>query len=451
MTQEQAKEMGTMHPHTSSTNDAGSAAAAHPQETELQGHLLLLARVGWVALTLLVLALTALSLPQAYSLLQTICIPGTSCLTYQLAQADLRVLQQLGLSPGLLAAYQLGLDTATVLIYTSLAALIFWRRAADRMALFCAYMLVLTGSATYSGLLDLGLRTASPAWYWPVGVLELLGQVSILIFFLIFPRGRFVPPWTRWWALVAVLLEVHYIFFTDQLQAGKSSGPIDFLAFVALTLSLVGLQIYRYRRVSTLDERQQTKWVVFGFSVAIVGFILTYTLAHVFTEVSRQSSVFNIMVLGTVTYAFLLLIPISIAIAILRSRLYDIDVIINRTLVYGALTGTLALVYWGSVVLLQELFRPFLGNSNDLAIVTSTLAIATLFIPLRRRIQAFIDRRFYRRKYDAARTLEAFSRTARDEVDLDRLTGRLVEVVDETMQPAHVWLWLRPETGHKRS
>jgi hypothetical protein len=433
--------------------DMGSTSLPFAPQDNLTGLLLLVARAGWIALTLLVLTLTALSIPQAYALLQTICQPGTACLNFQLVQADLHALHQLGLSPGFLAAYQLGLDIATVLIYTSLAALIFRRRSADRMALFCAYMLVLTGSATYTGLLDVGLRTVAPAWYWPVGVVELLGQVSLLFFFLIFPRGRFVPRWTRWWAVVAVLLEVRYIFLNDQLQASSNSGsgPIDFLALVALTLSLVGLQVYRFRRVSTLRERQQTKWVVFGFSVAIVGFILSYTLAHIFAEGMLQSSVFNIMVLGTITYAFLLLIPISIAIAILRSRLYDIDVIINRTLVYGALTGTLALVYWGSVVLLQELFRPFLGNSNDLAIVISTLAIATLFIPLRRRIQAFIDRRFYRRKYDAARTLEAFSRTARDEVDLDRLAGRLVEVVDETMQPAQVWLWLRPEPGRKRS
>ena len=137
------------------------------------------------------------------------------------------------------------------------------------------------------------------------------------------------------------------------------------------------------------------------------------------------------------------LVPITAGIAVLKYRLYDIDLLINRTLVYGVLTGTLALFYWGSVVSLQALLRPIVGEGNDLAVVVSTLLIATLFLPLHRSIQGFIDRRFYRRKYDAARMLESFSATLRDEVDLDSLVGRLVEVVEETMQPAHVSLWLK--------
>jgi hypothetical protein len=141
--------------------------------------------------------------------------------------------------------------------------------------------------------------------------------------------------------------------------------------------------------------------------------------------------------------ALLLLFPLSIAIGILRYQLFDIHVLINRTLVYGALTGVLALVYYSSVVLLQQAFRLLTGQSSDLAIVASTLAIAALFSPLRRRVQAFIDRRFYRRKYDTAQTLAAFSATLRDEVDLHRLTDSLLAVVEETMQPAHVSLWLR--------
>jgi hypothetical protein len=143
--------------------------------------------------------------------------------------------------------------------------------------------------------------------------------------------------------------------------------------------------------------------------------------------------------------AFMLSIPIAIGIAVLRSRLFDIDVVINRTLVYGSLTALLAAVYFGGVTATQAIFRTFTGQEEQpqLAIVVSTLVIAALFNPLRRRIQSFIDRRFYRKKYDAAKTLEAFSAKLRDETDLVTLSDDLVEVVRETMQPAHVSLWLR--------
>jgi hypothetical protein len=198
--------------------------------------------------------------------------------------------------------------------------------------------------------------------------------------------------------------------------------------------------MYRYRYVSTLVQRQQTKWVVYGFTANIVVSLLGLLPALIFPR-----SLFPLLFL-LVFICTSLLFLLTIGIAILRYRLWDIDLIINRTLVYATLTVTLALVYFGLIISLQSLVHLVTGTISEqpLVIVASTLAIAAVFHPLRRRIQAFIDRRFYRHKYDAAKTLEAFSTTLRNEVDLEQLREELVAVVSETMQPSHVSLWLPP-------
>jgi hypothetical protein len=435
-----------MNLQQSPTIDIERPDVRNESETRLPVRSLFIARVGWVVLTLLVLTLNAISIPRADALLQAICQPGTVCIS-GLTTADLGQLRHLGLSPGFLAAYQIGWDVVTTLIYTALAALIFWRRSADRMALFCTYMLVLFGGATYTSLLDLGLRTLAPAWYWLVGGLELLGQVCVPTFFLLFPSGRFVPRWTQWGVLVFVLYFVWYIFLTNA-YLGQVSGVIA-LVFAALILGLVGLQVYRYRRVSTFRERQQTRWVVFGLAVALGGFALILIIGNLFLPIEvRNSPVAGALIPTTVGDGLLLFIPISIAIAILRSRLYDIDTIINKALVYGLLTALLAAFYAGLVLGLQALLGGLLHQTNAIALVVSTLVIYALFQPLRSRIQAIIDRRFYRRKYDAARTLAAFSASLRSEVDLSQLSEQLVASVQETMQPVHVSLWLRPPAHH---
>ena len=201
-------------------------------------------------------------------------------------------------------------------------------------------------------------------------------------------------------------------------------------------------QIYRYRNVSNPVQRQQTKWVLFSIIVLLTGDFSVWLLGNIFLSLSLTQ---NSLLYETVSNFTLLLIPLSISIAILRYRLWDIDIIINRTLVYGSLTSILLLVYFGLVITLQFLVSMETGQiaHSPLIIVGSTLAIAALFQPLRNQIQAIIDRRFYRRKYDAARTLESFNKTLREEMDIEELRDRLVAVVQETMQPAFVTLWLR--------
>jgi divalent metal cation (Fe/Co/Zn/Cd) transporter len=198
--------------------------------------------------------------------------------------------------------------------------------------------------------------------------------------------------------------------------------------------------------VSDPSQRQQTKWVFFGVATAFGGSCGLLLLATVIPR-----SVLASLVGTTTLYLLVLLIPISIAVAVLRYHLYNVDILINRTLVYASLSVLLAVVYFGGVTATEAIFRSLTGQQQQpqLAIVVSTLVIAALFNPLRRRVQSFIDRRFYRKKYDARKTLEAFSAKLRDETDLDALSDDLVGVVRETMQPEHVSLWLRSDIPRK--
>jgi hypothetical protein len=210
------------------------------------------------------------------------------------------------------------------------------------------------------------------------------------------------------------------------------------LTLVALLLAVVSM-ILRFRR-SIGVERQQLKWIVYAGTVAAGGFALTLFLSGPFAN-----AVFALAFLAFIG------VPVAAGVAIMRYRLYEIDILINRTLVYGVLTVSLALIYLGSVVSMQYALRALTGQESQLAVVASTLAIAALFQPLRRRVQGFIDRRFYRRKYDAARTLTAFGARLRNEVDLETLADDLVGVIRETVQPAHVSLWLRlPDRAGRR-
>jgi hypothetical protein len=257
----------------------------------------------------------------------------------------------------------------------------------------------------------------------------------------VFPDGRFVPRWTRWlWAISVI---------SSGVQVFWPSAPFQLLlgtvSFAVLAVSVVAVQIYRYVRVSTPVERQQTKWVVIGFTVALPGALLATELTRSFPGPFSGVPQLYWIVFG-VLYLSPLLIPLSFGLAILRYRLWDVDVLINKALVYGLLTGLLGALYAGLIIGLESLAGAVTGTTGQqpVALVISTLAIAALFQPVRKRIQNLIDRRFYRKKYDAEKTLAVFSATLRNEVDLEQIREQLLAVVQETMQLAHVSLWLRP-------
>jgi hypothetical protein len=307
--------------------------------------------------------------------------------------------------------------------------------------------------ADYTLVADPGSLPGGTVAVWLSLWTPVLALIAATFFCLLFPDGR--PPSHRWrWvgrlALMGGVLLVLGLSLApgvlDERNYPGARNPVGVegagrllegtttvgtgLTLAALLLGVVSM-IVRFRR-SIGVERQQLKWIVYAGAVAAGGFALTLFLSGPFAN-----AVFAAAFLAFIG------VPVAAGVAIMRYRLYEIDLLINRTLVYGALTMTLVLVYLGSVVGLQYVFRALTGQGSQLAIVASTLTIAALFQPLRRRVQEFIDRRFYRRKYDAARTLTAFGARLRDEVDLETLAGDLVGVIRETVQPAHVSLWLR--------
>jgi hypothetical protein len=260
---------------------------------------------------------------------------------------------------------------------------------------------------------------------------EIAAYMTLLLLLLIFPDGRFVPRWT------VVALPLLFGFASE-------SVPLIAVTFTAYVAVGIFAQVYRYRRISDAVQRQQTKWVAFGLlSTVLVNGIWLFVATTFPPEYPIPARAYFLLVATPTFWLIGLVFPASVAIAILRYRLWDIDVLIRRTLIYGVLTGSLALVYFGSVVVLQSVFQTLTGQRSPIAIVLSTLVMAALFSSLHRRVQATLDRRFYRHKYDAAQTLAAFAATARDEVELDKLTAELLHVVEKTIQPTYVSLWLR--------
>ena len=432
------------------------SARASPPATTLRGRWLLLARMAWVAVAITALAVVLFSVPSSIEHYRSVCTAPTEVCSEraldqptQPTQEGVRALREVGLSVHSYAVLNVVIDKIFQLVWFAVGALIFLRRSDDRMAILTSLFLVTFGTVAVDTTDADALVTSQPAWWLPVQGVQIVGEVCVVLFFLLFPNGRFVPHWTRWLAVAFIA----FVVSRDQFPGFYSGSPalemVSEWVFIGYVVSLLWSQIYRYRRSSSEAQRRQTKWVVFGTTLAIVGTFPSRVPLD-FSLVDGDTP-FVLLVLKVGFALSFLLLPLSMGVAVLRSHLFDIDVVINRTLVYGSLTLMLALLYFGGVTATQAAFTALTGQVEQpqLAIVVSTLVIAALFTPLRRRIQSFIDRRFYRRKYDARKTLEAFSAQLRDETDLNALSEDLVGVVRETMQPAHVSLWLRPDTPRK--
>ncbi|HEX6482474.1 MAG TPA: hypothetical protein VF043_26830 [Ktedonobacteraceae bacterium] len=414
--------------------------------TRLSGHWLILARATWILLVAFAFVVLVVSLPQlpaTFAHLQQPCI-GLACTDSkgQLSPSALQALARFGISPLLYAIFSLAcVAILPAVVWILVGIILVWRKSDDWMVLLASFLLIDWGVSFATGVGT--FVPSTQIWQGSYSLLQTLAQAMLFLLFCLFPDGRFVPRWAVWLAIAGVL-DAPFNGFNGLLPSINwfFSGPVFFL----LVAVVLGTQMYRYVRVSTPIQRQQAKWLIFGLSLVFLINVLGYNvLSSIFPWLNQPAS-FAAAFFGTYLWALLFMsIPISIGIAMLRYRLWDIDILINRTLVYGSLTGLLVLIYIGLVVGLGSLARLFTGQlgQSPIVIVASTLAIAALFQPLRHRIQAIIDHRFYRRKYDAVKTVEAFSATLRNEVDLSQLREHLLTVVQETMQPAHVSLWLR--------
>ncbi len=428
----------------------GGAVVSNTATTRLTGTRLIIARAVWLALVVPSVGLFVISIPVYYQQLQRGCFIGTACgkLPGTLTAKGLQALPTLGFSGTEYAALFTIFFAIITAIWCAVGFIIFWRRSDDWLALLAAFFLVMSSTAPSLGNPTFMLALAYPVFALPLSLVSFLGLTSLLAFFLLFPNGRLAP---RWMGLILLLVIIYQFFnsFPSTTSPFDTNWPawLNLLVYPVFFGVIIVLQIYRYRRVSTPVQRQQTKWVILGVAAAIgfyIGLLVISLIAELIPSfINTINPILFNEVWGIILPVAFLLVPLSIGFAILRYRLYDIDLIIHRTLVYSTLTVVLALIYEVSVFTLQYLTSSLtLIKGNQLAIVASTLLIGLLFKPLHDRTRALIDRRFYRRKYDAARTIATFSATIRDEVDLNQLCTKLVAVVEETMQPAHVSVWL---------
>ncbi len=435
----------------------------HP-DTHLRGPVRVVVRVVWLVLVGTMLAAFAAGVPVRFGQLLNVVTGGTpggmgqliglsavleAVVISRLGPAVAGALDSFGLSLGFYAGYILTFEVMLALACAVIGIFIFWRRSDDWMALWVSLVLVLMGTNGVSQVAP-ALATVWPGGLVLITMVGMLGMVSLPHVLFLSPDGQFVPRWTM---LIAagctggILAFGVYILVGNQSVWTASSLLLVFLLWAGVNGLGFFNQVYRYMRVSGPVQRQQTKWMVIGMGAVALGLVLNAIFFSVPLQPGLPRLLFYLARAPVVTFCMVLL-PVCLAFSIFRYRLWDIDVIIRRTLVYSVLTGALALVYFSSVVLLQRLFASLTGQQqNEFVSVLSTLAIAALFNPVRRRVQDFIDRRFYRKKYDAAKVIAEFGATCRDETDLDKLTAQLVEVVQETMQPEHVSLWLRNPAG----
>ena len=388
--------------------------------TRLHGNWLILARAVWIAITALTVLLFAITIPLTFVQLQTVC-QSAGCLTPVLVR-DLHVL---GLTPIFFALYILALQLIFTLTSMVIGIVIFWRKFDDGMALFVSLSLVTFGVATFSGTLD---YSAGGFLVWQLLVLFLLffGNISPIIFFYIFPDGRFVPRWTRVVAVVIIVVGLCRFFFTNT-PFYQWFSPYGFALFILSLAIGVFAQIYRYFRVSGAVQRQQTKWVVFGITIAAVG----SQLSQLVLPLLPLPPITLALVANTIYYLSLLFLPLTFGIAILRYRLWEINILINRTLVYALLTLCVVCLY---ILIVGSLGVVFQTRGNLLISLIATGLVAVLFQPLRARLQRSVNRLIYGDRDDPYAVLSRLGQRIEVTLAPEAVLPTIVETVAQALK-----------------
>lgn len=400
-----------------------------------------LALAGWIVIVLANIAIFVLDLSIDYSDMLIPCTgilgQGGSCNNLAISSAEMAVLASWGADVQFYAAMMLVAQVILFLGYAGLGSLILWQQGINWLGLIVSLALIVLPITVVADTQDWSISHPTIS-ILVIGV-SIVGSIVMLAFLYLLPNGRFSPRWA-YIPLTCTIFLVSLAYFPIPDQLASLANMASF----GLALFGVGLQIYRYRQVSSPIERQQTKWILFAI-VSFVVSIIVWTLIFGGVVTIPSGAPRLLVNLGGwfLSISLLLILPVAITTAILRYKLWGIDVVVRRTLQYALLTGLLALLFFGSVILLQAIFGSVIGAQSPVAIVLSTLLIAALFTPLRLRVQDVIDRRFYRKKYDAHQVLAQFATTARDETDMNALTAELARVVQETMQPESVKVWMR--------
>ncbi len=406
---------------------------------------LILAWAGWILGVVSALGLFVIGLPIRLHQLVALSVQATTALRHGPPSPMATVLQQV-LSANVYPVFVLTEEVVLVAGLTLVGLVLFWRKPKQWQALLFSFAMITYGPYI-TGPLN-ALLAVHPQWRLPIGLAQTLGIGCAVLSGYLFPDGRFVPLWTRFLTLLWVTWLLAWIVLpSNPLNFSQPYGLDAFglLALMGWLFTTLLAQADRYRHATGQMQRRQTKWVLLCMATTIVTYGV-YMAPRVFIPALIQpgaSSLFYTVIGYPLFLCSLPVSPLVIFIAILRYHLFDIDTLVNRALVYGTLTATLGLIYAGSILLLEYLLSG-LTSGSQLALVGSTLGTAALFQPLRTRIQHTIDRRFYRRKYDAGKALAAFSATLQSEVDLQQVCEQLVAVVEETMRPTRISLWFPP-------